>query len=114
MTVIENNEIYSDAAGMKVRRKGTDAVFARATALPGDTADDFEEVDPAEVAQAVDEAAERAAYEAEVERLIRRRYTVSQELALLRQRESKPEEFAEYDAFAEQCKAEAKQLGIRS
>ncbi len=85
MIQIENNEIYSDAAGMKVRRKGTDAVFARATALPGDTADDFEEVDPAEVAQAVDEAAERAAYEAEVERLIRRRYTVSQELALLRQ-----------------------------
>ncbi len=114
MIQIENNEIYSDAAGMKVRRKGTGAVFSRATALAGDTADDFEEVDPAEVTQAVDEAAERAAYEAEVERLIRRRYTVSQELALLRQRESKPEEFAEYDAFAEQCKAEAKQLGIRS
>ena len=110
MIQIENNEIYSDAAGMKVRRKGTDAVFARATALPGDTADDFEEVDPAEVTQAVDEAAERAAYEAEVERLIRRRYTVSQELALLRQRGSQPEGFAEYDAFSGQCKAGAKQI----
>ena len=100
---------------MRGRREGRDAVSARARALRGDTADDFEEVDPAELAQAVDEAAERAAYEAEVERLIRRRYTVSQELALLRQRESKPEEFAEYDAYAEACKAEARaELEIRN
>ena len=50
-----------------------------------------------------------------MERLIRRRYTVSQELALLRQRESKPEEFAEYDAYAEACKAEARaELEIRN
>lgn len=43
-----------------------------------------------------------------VENKIRTRYSVSAELAILRQREVKPEEFAEYNAFCELCKAEAK------
>lgn len=43
-----------------------------------------------------------------VERRIRRRYSVSDELAILRQRDVKPEEFAEYNTFCEQCKAEAR------
>ena len=48
-----------------------------------------------------------------VENKIRTRYSVSAELAILRQRDTKPEEFAEYNAFCEQCKAEAKtELGI--
>lgn len=47
-------------------------------------------------------------YESEIIRRIRKRYTVNQELAILRQRDTKPEEFAEYDAFVEQCKAEVK------
>ncbi|MCM1068194.1 MAG: hypothetical protein NC418_11535, partial [Muribaculaceae bacterium] len=49
-----------------------------------------------------------AAYEARVEELIRARYTVGQELAILRQRDARPDEFAAYNAFAESCKAEAK------
>ncbi|MBR5845500.1 MAG: hypothetical protein IKY65_04495 [Rikenellaceae bacterium] len=52
-------------------------------------------------------------YEAIVISKIRKQYTVNQELAILRQKDSKPEEFAEYDDFVEQCKAEAKaELGI--
>lgn len=47
-------------------------------------------------------------YEAEIIRRIRKRYTVNQELAILRQRDTKPEEFAEYNAFVEKCKAEIK------
>lgn len=43
-----------------------------------------------------------------VENKIRTRYSVSAELAILRQRDTKPEEFAEYNAFCEACKAEAK------
>lgn len=39
---------------------------------------------------------------------IRTRYNLNQELAILRQRDTKPEEFAEYNAFVEACKAEAK------
>ena len=45
-----------------------------------------------------------------VESLIRRKYSLSAELAILRQRDSKPEEFAEYNAYAEQCKVEAKRM----
>ena len=48
-------------------------------------------------------------YESEVVRRIRKRYTVNQELAILRQRDTKPEEFAEYNFYVEQCKAEVKQ-----
>lgn len=47
-------------------------------------------------------------YEDEVTRLIRRKYSLSAELALGRQRDRKPEEWAEFYAYCEQCKAEAK------
>lgn len=44
---------------------------------------------------------------------IRARYTISQEFAILRQRDTKQDEFAEYNAYCEQCKAEAKaELGL--
>ncbi len=43
-----------------------------------------------------------------VNRKIRRRYSVSQELAILRQRDEKPQEFADYNAYVQACKAEAK------
>lgn len=52
-------------------------------------------------------------YEQEVNRLIRKRYSLSNELAILRQRDEKPEEFAEFTAYAEECKAQAKKtLGL--
>lgn len=47
------------------------------------------------------------AYALRVGELVRARYSVSDELALLRQREDKPEEFAAYNEFAEACKAQA-------
>ena len=47
-------------------------------------------------------------YEELVVEKIRERYTVDDELALLRQRDTKPDEFAEYNAYCEACKAEAK------
>lgn len=50
----------------------------------------------------------QAMYEKKVDELIREKYTLSQELAILRQRDTKATEFAEYNAFAEQCKAKAK------
>ena len=45
-----------------------------------------------------------------VNALIRRRYSLSAELAVLRQREEKKEEFAVFHAYAEDCKAEARAL----
>lgn len=46
-------------------------------------------------------------YEERVEQLIREKYSVSDELAILRQRDSKVEEFNEYYEFCEECKAKA-------
>lgn len=52
-------------------------------------------------------------YEAAIIAKIRERYSLNQELAILRQRDAKPSEFAEYNAFVEACKAEVKQeMGI--
>ena len=47
-------------------------------------------------------------YENLVVMKIRKRYTINQELAIQRQRYTKPEQYAEYDNYIEQCKAEAK------
>lgn len=47
-------------------------------------------------------------YENKIVSLIRQRYSVNQELAILRQRDTKPVEFAEYNEYVEQCKSEAK------
>lgn len=47
-------------------------------------------------------------YKSRIVELIRERYTQDDEIALLRQRDGKPEEFAEYNAFVEQCKAQAR------
>lgn len=47
-------------------------------------------------------------YESEIIRRIRAKYSVDQELAILRQRETKSSEFDEYNAFAEACKREVK------
>lgn len=46
-------------------------------------------------------------YEQLVSDLIRAKYTIDQELAINRQRETKPEEFQEYFDFCEQCKIKA-------
>lgn len=66
-----------------------------------------EEVAAMEAAQAQAEAQYWAntAYDDAVHDRIRRKYTESQEFALLRQREEKPEEFAAYFAYCEACKA---------
>jgi hypothetical protein len=44
-----------------------------------------------------------------INRLIRRRYSVSAELAVMRQRDTKPEEFEAYFAYVEECKAQVKE-----
>ena len=47
-------------------------------------------------------------YEERVVELIRAKYSVDDELAILRQRDTKVEEFAEYNAYCEECKTKAK------
>lgn len=49
-----------------------------------------------------------------VEQLIRKKYSLSEELAILRQREEKADEFADYNLYAEECKKNAKEiLGLK-
>ena len=54
----------------------------------------------------VEDTFEPIPYEQRVVNRIRAVYSVDDELAILRQRDTKPDEFAEYNAFVEQIKAE--------
>ena len=47
-------------------------------------------------------------YENKIVELIRKKYNINQELAILRQRDTKPTEFVEYSKYVEKCKAEVK------
>lgn len=49
-----------------------------------------------------------AEYENAIVNKIRKKYNLNQELAILRQKDSKPEEFYEYNNYVELCKAEVK------
>lgn len=52
-------------------------------------------------------------YEEQVVSMIRERYSADDELALLRQRDTKPEEFEQYFNYCEKCKTTIKQkLGM--
>ena len=48
-------------------------------------------------------------YDQLVSDLIRAKYTIDQEIAINRQRDTKPEEFQEYFDFCEQCKIKARE-----
>ena len=100
MIHITSKEVYSDS-GKFVHRLGTESYFKRSTLLPGDTVGNFEEVDeiPEETG---------TNYNEEVNSMIRQRYSLSEELAILRQRDSKPDEFEAYNEYAEYCKVEVK------
>lgn len=100
MIEYNNHRITSDS-GKYVRRRSDD-LTAKAIAAMTYAPEEYEEVD--ELPVSFDETA----YKAAVERLIRERYTVADELGILRQRDAKPEEYAEYYAYAEACKEEAK------
>lgn len=59
-------------------------------------------------AQAEKEYWQSVDYDEAVNTEIRKRYTESQEFAILRQKDEKPEEYAAYYAYCEECKAYVK------
>lgn len=65
-----------------------------------------------EIRQAQEEAKKHEipmpSYDELVDYEIRKKYTVSQEFAILRQKDEKPKEYAEYYAYCEECKARVK------
>jgi hypothetical protein len=71
----------------------------------------YRDLTPEEIAkmQAEQEQAEKEywqsiSYDDAVNAKIRERYTESQEFAILRQKDEKPEEYATYYAYCEECK----------
>lgn len=68
------------------------------------------EADTQEEQAATETEAEAVPYEVKVNDLIRQRYTLSEELALLRQQASKADEYKAYYDYCEECKATAKQI----
>lgn len=101
MLIINNHEIYSDS-GKYVHRIGSEAYFKRGYLLKKDTIDMFEEVDSIPVSS--------EEYKQKVRELIAEKYKIEDEIALIRQKDTKPNEFAEYDSFVESCKTKAKEL----
>ena len=47
-------------------------------------------------------------YSAIVQSLISRQYSIREEIAIIRQKDEKPEEYKAYYEYCEQCKAEAR------
>lgn len=101
MVTKQNNEIYS-TAGKYVHIKNTDVYFKRAVAVRL-SVEQCEEVD--EIPQTIN----TKAYEDKVDSLIRNRYSLSEELGILRQKDVKKAEYDAYFAYCEQCKAEARE-----
>ena len=52
----------------------------------------------------------KKSYKEYVNDLIREKYDINEEFAILRQRETKTEEFEEYNSYVEDCKAKAKEI----
>lgn len=121
MIKIENRNVFS-TTGALIRRKGTEMpCFHRATALSADSTDDFEEVDS-------EPAFTKEQYDDMVDRLVRERYSLSEELALQRKAmtailnpqplsDDTPadralDEFAEYNAYVNSCKLRARDPGL--
>ena len=101
MITKKNNEILS-TAGKYVHVKGTDNYFKRGLAI-GLSVEQCEEVDE------IPQTTNTKAYEDKVDSLIRGRYSLSEELGILRQKDVKKAEYDAYFAYCEQCKAEAKE-----
>ena len=96
----ENNEIFSTEEKY-VHIKGTDNYFKRGLAI-GLSVEQCEEVDE------VPNIRNEEDYGNQVNDLIRRKYSLSEELAILRQKDEKPDEYRAYFAFCEGCKSKVK------
>ncbi len=94
-------EIAATQGWLRLKGSRDFTTVRRCVMLPSQTPDDFEEITQLPLYSEAD-------YADRVERLIRQRYTLSQELAVQRQRYAKPAEFEAYDAYAERCKALAR------
>lgn len=122
---VKDNVIYAEP-GMIFRRKsdlqlcGAEYWLGYLYYLAGKKLDepilekpeDFEEVSE-ELPEILDRQYRESQYPILVDSLIKLRYNQSSENAILRQRDTKPEEFKKYFEYCEECKKRAKeQLGL--
>lgn len=105
MIEIKDFEVYSTENKL-VRDKESGTVFVRRMTDTLDT-DKYEEVDVPGFLKAYKKAYVASRYGERTEKYISLRYSVCNELAILRQRDTKPAEFEEYNTYAEECKATA-------
>lgn len=106
-------EISTDSAHV-LRKKGQPVQpDLRRLRVTADEVGQWEELTVAEAEEELRAAENDERYRRMVSDGIRARYSLDAELAILRQRDTKPEEFAAYNAFAESCKADAKILLVR-
>lgn len=101
MITKQDKEIFS-TEGKYVHIKNTDVYFKRAVAVRL-SVEQCEEVDE------IPQTTNTKAYEDKVDSLIRNRYSLSEELGTLRQKDVKKAEYDAYFAYCEQCKAEARE-----
>lgn len=90
--------------GKVLRRKGSEEPSAIRQAMVTDP-EQWEEVDPAELP-----ALSKAEYDAEVERLIALRYSYGKEIEVNREHDTRPEQFAAYLEYVEECKVRAREI----
>ena len=96
--------IDTDSDEFVIHRIGSDSYsHIRHAVVPSADIDNWEEIAIADIPSYT-----QADYKAKVVELIRQRYSIDEEIAILRQRDTKPEEFAAYNTYAEECKAEAR------
>ena len=89
--------------GKVLRRKGSTERSENRHATVTDP-EEWEEVDPAELPVQT-----KAEYDAEVERLIALRYSYGKEIEVNREHDTRPEQFAAYLEYVEECKRQAKE-----
>lgn len=108
---IVGKEIIADEGKYLCRKSdaGFNMPFTRGILLRGESEDDFVELDhkPEPIPEP------EPSYDQQVVSLIRECYSADDELAIIRQRDTKPEEFEQYFNYCEACKAKVKQkLGM--
>lgn len=105
ITIINNN--VTSTEGKYIQRKGSPFLgLHNSQAIPGDTPDDWMEVDEAPINE--------QEYKAKIQELIALKYSISDEIALLNNlRDGTPEhikEYEEYNSYREECKIKVKEM----
>jgi len=108
MKQISENTYVADQYKTFYLKDGDTLIGKRLTLDKDDSIENYEERDIPNKKQIQSLTITRKRYEQLVEKLIRKHYTASEEFAILRQKDTKPDEYDEYFSYCEECKKKAK------